>query len=606
MWPANKKISGSLRYKKGTTFMETIIAVSFFVGVSLALYGIYGKIIEMTRTIRLRELIATVANEQIEIIRNLPYSDVGTIAGVPNGVVPPVQDLVRQGYTFRVDTYIRNIDQSYDGVLGGLPNDLSPADNKLVEIKVRCDTCNISDYQTFTTTVAPKNLETSSTNGALFVYVIDASGQPVSGANLYIDNVLVDPEVHINDNTNASGVLQIVDTLPSVESYEIIANKSGYTQDMTYSSLDLAGSIPVLPHMSVAIQQISQVTLVIDKVSSTDVTTVDSQCNAVPNFEFNMTGTKKIGTSPDVYKYSEDLTTGGSGSLSLDDLEWDTYTITPIDNIYDLIGSNPLLQFTLSPNSSQNLQLVVAPVEARTLLVTVKDSSTGLPLTDATVTLSTGGSDIDEKTTGRGSFTQTDWSGSGGVEAFVSGSNDYFDTDGNLETSLPGGELKLEYMGGEYSDLGYITSSTFDTGSASNFYDLVWGPTDQAPQVGADSVKFQVASNNDNLVWNFVGPDGTNATYYTLGNQTLSSVHNGNRYLRIRTYLSTEDTSLSPNISDVSFTYTASCTPPGQVAFQDLSAGTHTVTVSKDGYNTAFSPIDMSLSWQQIEFSLSQ
>ena len=599
-----KKINQT--YKKGTTFIETIIAVAFFVGVSLALYGVYGKIIQMTRTIRLRELIATIANEQIEIIRNLPYSDVGTVAGVPNGVIPPSQDLIRQGYTFRVDTYIRNIDESYDGTLGGNPNDLSPADNKLIEIKIRCEGCSISDYQTFTTTVAPKNLETSSTNGALFVYVIDANGQPVSGANIYIDNTLVNPDVHINDNTNADGVLQVVDTIPSIESYEIVADKSGYTQDKTYASTDLGGSVPVLPHMSVAVQQISQVTLVIDKVSSTDITTVDSQCNTVPNFSFDMTGTKKIGTSPDVYKYSEDLQTNSSGSLSLSDLEWDTYTITPIDSIYDLIGSNPLLQFTLSPNSSQNLQLVVAPKQSKTLLVTVKDSSTGLPLTDATVELEMNNSTVDEKTTGRGSFTQTDWSGFSGTELFTVGSDDYFDSDGNVERSSPLGELKLDYEFGSYSSSGYLTSSTFDTGSESNFYDIVWGPTDQSPLTGLDSVKFQVASNNDGLTWNFVGPDGTSSTFYTSGNQTLSNIHNGNRYIRIRTYLSTANTSVSPNISDISFTYTSSCTPPGQVAFQDLDPGTYTVLVSKNGYNTSFSNVDMSSSWQQIEFSLSQ
>lgn len=593
-------------FKKGTTFLETIIAVAFFVGVSVALYNIYIQIFQINRTLRLRELIATTANEQLEIIRNLPYSDVGTVGGVPNGVIDPEFDIEREGYTFRINTYIRNIDQEFDGVIGGTPNDLSPADNKLVEVKVRCENCPITEYQTFTTNVAPKNLETSSENGALFIYVIDANGQPVSGANVYVDNSSISPEVHIQDSTNTDGALQIIDAPPSTNGYEIRVDRSNHTEDKTYSSEELSGSTPVLAHASVAIQQITQITLVIDKVSSAEISSVDSQCNSVPSFSFDMTGSKKIGTNPDVFKYEESLSTNTSGVLDLSELEWDTYTIVPTDSSYDLIGSNPLLQFTLSPNSSQDLQLVVAPKTEKTLLVTVKDSSTGLPLTDANVLLELGSTDIDEKTTGRGSFTQTDWSGTSGVETFISDSNDYFDSDGNIERDSPEGEIKLKYILGSYPSSGYITSSTFDTGSASNFYDLVWSPTDQPVYSGENSVKFQVASNNDNLTWNFVGPDGTSSSYYTLGNQTLSSVHNNNRYIRIRTFLSTENNAVSPNISDVSFTYTSSCTPPGQVVFQDLLSGEYTVTVSKTGYNTSFLSADVSSSWQQIEFSLSQ
>ncbi|WP_340483347.1 hypothetical protein, partial [Acinetobacter baumannii] len=79
----------------------------------------------------------------------------------------------------------------------GSPNDTSPADYKLVELELSCTTCVAPQITTFTGRAAPKGLETSSTNGALFIQAINASGAFLPGATVHVVNNAVSPAINI-------------------------------------------------------------------------------------------------------------------------------------------------------------------------------------------------------------------------------------------------------------------------------------------------------------------------------------------------------------------------------------------------------------------------
>ncbi len=587
--------------KNGLTLIETLITAFLLMIITIGIFGTFRQILLVMESIRTRALATALANERIEIIRNIPYGSVGTVGGIPSGVVNPEEDIVRNNFTFRVQTYIRNIDQDFDGTIGGSPNDLSPADNKLVEIRILCDQCQKYRTLAFTAMVAPKNVESASTNGSLFINVIDANGQPVPNMDIDIDNSALSPEVHINDQTNADGLLQIIDAPPSTASYQVGATKSGWTLDKTYVSSDIGGSAPVLPHATVSQQQITQLTLVVDRTSTINVESVDEFCVPIGSFDFTLQGTKKIGTLPDVYKYNQSKVTNGAGSLVLNSMEWDTYTISPSDAVYDLIGSNPLLSFTIGPNESKDITFLIAPKVAKTVLVSVKDGVTGLPISNATVTM-TKGAETYSSVTGQGFLTQTDWSNGGG-QAMIGATDMYFSST-NIDTVSPAGELKLRNSFGTYSSSGELISSTYDLTNPSNFYELTWLPVSQPPEAGVDPVKFQAATNNDNLTWNFIGPDGTASSYYTSAIHTFHSSHNASRYLRYKVFLQSSDSNFTPSVSDVSFTYSGECTPPGQAHFTGLGIGTYTISASASGYDPSNTPIDTTAAWQSTELVL--
>lgn len=591
-----------LTSQRGFTLVETLVGIAVFVIIGVSIFNAYVKVIEVVRVSRVKIAATALANEQFEIARNLPYADVGIVDGIPTGKISRTQTLTRDNISFVVETTIRNIDDPFDGTIGGIPNDTSPADYKLVELKITCPSCKNFSSLTFTTHIAPLGLETASTNGALFVQVFDAVGLPVQGADVHIENNQPFPPIVIDDTTDNNGFLQIVDAPPGAEAYEITVSKSGYSQDRTYTTGAPENPNPVKPHATVALQQLTEISFAIDKTSTLNVESVTQTCAPVGNIDFSLTGSKLIGTSPDVPKYNANHVTDASGQKTISDLEWDTYALSLTDAAYDIAGAIPLMPLILNPDTNQNLKLVMQAKNPNSLLVTVKDAGTQLPLSGADVRLQ-GASFDTTLTTGRGFLRQTDWSGGAGQEDFIDPAK-YFDSDGNIEIADPAGELRLRKVFDEYESSGYLISSTFDTGSPSNFHQLLWQPQNQPPETGPDSVKFQIATNNDKTTWNFLGSDGTAGSFYTLSTPEINPIHNGDRYLRYKIFLNTASTTFTPNVAEVALTFTSSCVPPGQVFFTGLNAGDYDITVSKTGYGTFNDTITISGSWDEQEVSL--
>lgn len=120
------------------------------------------------------------------------------------------------------------------------------------------------------------------------------------------------------------------------------------------------------------------------------------------------------------------------------------------------------------------------------------------------------------------------------------------DTESNLTvTNSGGGEIQL--TPGQSS--GTLTSSTFDAGSNVGFNYLSFSTSIPS----GTNIEFQVASNNDNSTWNYVGPDGTSSTYFTFAGaipfNTIS-----NRYFRYQATFTSSNSS-QPILNDITLSY---------------------------------------------------
>lgn len=374
-------------HQKGFTLIETLIGATVFVLVALSAYQAFGLLMDTVSISKAKIAATSIANENFEIIRNLPYEDVGIPNGIPEGEIPRDKTTTRDGYVFDILTTIRNIDDPFDGTVGGTPSDnLSPADYKLVDLDITCTNCKVSSPLKFVTIVAPHALETLSINGALFVRVSDSNGLPIQGASVHIENTEIVPNIIIDETTDNDGWIKIVDAPPGTNVYNIIATKAGFSTDQTYPIGGEAGTDPISPDVTVVVQQVSSRNFTIDKLSSLTISSVDSTCVALPNIGFSLTGTKIIGT-PSILKYdTHDFSTDGSGNTTISDLEPDTYNTTLVSSSYDLAGMDPSPLFNLSPEENKALQLVVIPHLDKALLISVKDS-TNLPIDGASVLL---------------------------------------------------------------------------------------------------------------------------------------------------------------------------------------------------------------------------
>ena len=584
----------------GFTLIEGIVGIAIFSLFAIGIYGAFTLASQLVEVSRMLVASAALANEQFEIAHNLPYSDVGLISGgIPRGKLSQQQNIARDNFNFLVLTTVRNIDDPFDGTIGGSPNDTSPADYKQMEVTISVPGNTRFSPQTYTEYIAPKNLENSSTNGALFVRAIDSNGQPVPQANVHIENNSLLPALVIDDVTNNAGVLEIVDTPPSVKAYSIKVSKAGYSQDQTYAASSTNPN-PTTPDATVAIQQVTQTTFVIDRTATLNVESVTETCAPVANISFSLVGSKLIGL-PNELKYSNNLTTGASGAKSITGLDGDTYTLTYTDTTHDLAGSISPIPLSLAAGSSQDVKLISVLKNPRSLLVSVRQAGTTLAEAGATVELQA--TSTEQLITGRGFLRQSDWSGGSGQENFLDPTA-YSSSDGNIETGNPAGEIKLKEALGTYAAAGELTSSIFDTGSASNFYQLTFLPTDQPAETGLQSVRLQIATNNDETTWNFTGPDGTASSYYTATDTNIDASHNNTRYLRYKIYLATASTTFTPDVGEVSFTFTSLCVPLGQVLFDGLDAGTYTLTVSKSGFQTSIEQININSPWSSHQVDL--
>ena len=579
---------------KGFTLIETIVTIGVFAIISVSILAAFFNVFDIITAFQLNSAALEVLDTELEIIRNMRYGDVGTVGGSPAGLIESERTIIYGGTPFLVKTTTRNIDDSFDGVIGGVPNDTAPADYKLVEFEISCPSCSRFSTLAITTTVSPKNLEFTTNNGALFINVFDASGIPVSKANVSVANSSVNPPININDITDINGRLQFVDIATSTLSYAVTVSKNGYSQDKTYPIGDIQNPNPLKPHATVAALQVTQVSFAVDKVSAFNFKTQDMFCRSVGDIDFKQTGAKLIGSSPDVLKYSVISVTDSQGDKSINNLEWDTYSFQNLDTAYEIGGMAPLAPIVVNPGGSYQLKWLMETKTPLSLLISVLDAS-GASINDASVSLSKTGFNKTQ-ISGTKVFTATDWSGAS-----------YDSQSGNVEDANPIGELKLKNQGGQYAtSTEWLVSSTVDFGATDTmFLNLDFNPLTQPPQTGPDSLKIQIATNNDNATWNFLGPDGTQGTYYTASAAPINSIHNNNRYLRYKVFLKTENENFTPALEDISFNFRSSCIISGQAFFSGLASGTYSLTIQKSGYqNFSDANVFVSDDWRELRVTL--
>lgn len=571
-------------YKResGFSFIEVVISIGIFIALSLTAYQVVTVLIKGSQQNREQISIAALANQYLEIARNLPYSKVGTLSGNPHGDLVDEPNAVTVTYNnsaYEIYYEVTYIDDPADGTITG-GTDFAPNDYKQVKLKIDNTRTNVTS--TFITTIAPKGLEGLSNGGALSIQVINANGDSVPGATITITNTILSPAINLTRTADDDGKWIEVGLPVSTNGYHVIATKSGYSTDSTYP-ITGGNPNPTKPDATIVNGQVTALSFAIDLPADLTFLSLDQSCSPLSGITLGVHGAKLIGT-PNIYKFDNTYTSNINGQATLTGIEWDTYTPGIGGSTYMLYGSSPIQEIELFPTTSQLFTLMLGPKTTRSLLVIVKDSATNNPIEGAQVDLTGNGTTI-TKYTGGNQFAQLDWSGGSGQVNFTN-STKYFSDDGHIDINNNPTGVQLISSGRKVlATSGWLISSTFDAGSSSNanYSTLTWQP---ASQTNGTTAKFQIASNNDETTWNFVGPDGTANTYYTTPATNIASGHTGDRYIRYKLFLETTHNRRNPTITSVGVNYVSGCFTPGQVMFPGLASGNYSVTASIPGYQT--------------------
>jgi len=113
----------TVKKNSGELYLGLLLSLGIFSIVSVAVISLLVTSFNLISYAKARITARNLAEEAIEIIRNMPYDDVGTIGGIPSGSVEPFLETQKNGQTYIIKTDIVYIDDPYDGIV---PDDLLP------------------------------------------------------------------------------------------------------------------------------------------------------------------------------------------------------------------------------------------------------------------------------------------------------------------------------------------------------------------------------------------------------------------------------------------------------------------------------------------------
>lgn len=252
--------------RKGFTLVEVLVAAAIVVIIFLGILGAYQLGLKVIAQSQNKITATAIANQQIELIRNLPYPSIGVPGFFPDGSLPAVTTTVRNNVAYKIESRVDYVVDSADGIAS--PQDECPNDYKIAEITVSW-TARFGGKVTLTTNIAPQNLseECADKSGILSVSVFDAYGIMVPSPLIEVRNPTTDQVLKTATPVDGKHYFSL-----ATSTYKVVVSKSGYSTDRTYGADEI--TTPDKPHPTVLESQVTEISFSIDKLSSFSVDTL--------------------------------------------------------------------------------------------------------------------------------------------------------------------------------------------------------------------------------------------------------------------------------------------------------------------------------------------
>lgn len=381
---------------KGFTLIEALTLLFVF---SVIVVTFYQVITVGTRYIifsKNRLGAIALANEKMEIIRNISYDYVGIQGGACEGIIPQDEDVSDNGKNYHVHTLATYVDDVYDGTLGGSPNDIAYKDYKIIKITVSwnnggADTGSVDLISRF----VPPGLEVATSgDGILSINIFSdqngGAGVPQATVRV-VNNDLGFDETRQTDD---SGNIMIVGAQESIQKYQIALSKSDYEDVATFAPYPDTLYNPVDTHASVVAGSLNVTNIALNKTADLKIITQDYFGNAIADIGFSLEGGRRLGaevTYPykSIYNLVETDQTDSSGEKEYSSISPGQYELSLDSGITDyvLIGTNPAPPLSLSSEDNLDFKVILASKDVTSLLVRVTADGSSDPLTDAIIEL---------------------------------------------------------------------------------------------------------------------------------------------------------------------------------------------------------------------------
>ena len=289
---------------RGMSLVEVVVGVALMLIVFLALFGVLRASLILSTLAKAEAGATAIAETQMEYLRGLTYDSLGTVHGIPAGVVPQDATTTEDGIPYATYTFISYVDDPADGTGASDTNGIT-TDYKRARVEVSYVIGGRTHSVVLVSNFAPPGIETTTGGGTLAIDVVNASGSPVSDATVHIQNAATIPAVDVTTYTNTDGQVLLGGAATSSE-YQASISKSGYSSAQTYAR-DATNQNPNPGYLTVAKDQTTTQTFAIDLLSHLNLTTYTPI--ATSTFTDSFADTSKLA--------SMSSTTVASGSLTL-------------------------------------------------------------------------------------------------------------------------------------------------------------------------------------------------------------------------------------------------------------------------------------------------
>lgn len=224
-----KKISVS-----GFTLVELLVGIGLLLLIFVGILGVMRLSVILIATTSADIGAVALANEQLEMLRSLPYDDVGTVSGIPAGSILQNESITLNNVAYNRRTFIEYVDDPQDG-LGVADSNSITADYKVAKVEITWTVHGMSESFSLVTNIVPKGVESLAGGGTLTINVFDAVGAPVTNAEVHVLNNTTTSTIDVISYTNASGVTTFPGA-PAASDYQIFVSKAGYSSAQTYEA----------------------------------------------------------------------------------------------------------------------------------------------------------------------------------------------------------------------------------------------------------------------------------------------------------------------------------------------------------------------------------
>lgn len=262
------------RFKQvGFSLVEMLLVAALAVLIFGALFSSFQYIVRVMAISSAKTSALSLANDQMEYFRSLPYDDVGTIAGIPAGTIPQMSTTTLNNIEFTQRVLVEYVDDPADGLLTATTTDSNgiPADYKRIKVEISWQMFEETQSIFLVSNIVPRSIETTDGGGTVRINVIDENSNPLAGASVTLINNTTTTTINVAKLSDSSGTV-LFSGAPAASNYEVVVTGTGYSTDGTYA-ITGANPSPVTSPFSVLEADISTLTFQIDALSDISLVT---------------------------------------------------------------------------------------------------------------------------------------------------------------------------------------------------------------------------------------------------------------------------------------------------------------------------------------------